>query len=100
MEGEEGRIDKGNSPPQPFFHYKGKNTLMKTYLLGYFSVAEDVVLVIQGARAASKQGFTGQLGMPNFLIAFGKTPLVSMCHCLELPGTCLTLSSLLPVISE
>lgn len=25
-EGEEGKNDKGNSPPQPFFHYKGKNT--------------------------------------------------------------------------
>lgn len=58
-------MTKGTHPHNHFSIIKGK-TLMKFYLLRSVSVAESVMLIIQGAGVASKQGFTGQLGMSSF----------------------------------
>lgn len=72
---------------------------MITYLLGYFIVAEDVMLILRGAGVASKEGFTGLLGKPNSSNCLWKHPLCPCATAWEPPGTCLTVNSLLPVVS-
>lgn len=68
-------------PPPAFFQYKEKGPWMITYLylLGWFTVAEHVTLIIQGGGAASKEGFTGLLGMLSFPNAFGNAPCARVC---------------------
>lgn len=68
---------------------KGKNTWIVTDLLRCFIVADDVKLVIQGAGVVSEEGFTGLLGTPTFLLAFGNSPCVRV----PLPGSCLVPAS-------
>lgn len=72
---------------------------MITYLLEYFIFAEDVTVIIQGAGAVNKEGFTGLLGMPSFSNCLWKHPLCPCATAWDLPGTCLTVNSLFPVAS-